>query len=178
MAWLLAAFSSVPFLFAFLSDVPTSLGALYFMLCSSPRTRLGLVHAWMIGGRGNGKCQACMNLKRPLLQLFPPEIAYRSPPVLFHSSRGVHHTTSSCAKKHRGERVPRYVVSRLFYRPSERLVTILGGPITFSSNFHSSYPRVYNSTLIFPCARNMIGIRTSLPCHYTARSRMVIHVRG
>jgi hypothetical protein len=114
LAWLLAALSSVPFWF---SVVPTSLGALYFMLCSFPRTCLGLVHAWMIGGRGNGNIQACMNLQRPMLQLFPPKIAYRSPPLLFHSSRGVHHTTSSCAKKHRGLRVPRYVVSRLFHRP-------------------------------------------------------------
>src|SRR6266849_3696953 len=63
------------------------------------------------------KRQACMNPQRPTAaRYFPPKIAYRSPPVLLHSSRGVHHTTSSCAKKHRGERVPRYVVSRLFHR--------------------------------------------------------------
>jgi hypothetical protein len=96
--WLGCFFVS-SFFVRFLSDIPTSLGALYFMLCSSPCTRLGLVRAWMIGVGAMGKCQACMNPQRPLLQLFPPKIAYRFPPELFHSSRGVHHTTSSCAKK-------------------------------------------------------------------------------
>jgi hypothetical protein len=109
-----AAFSSVPFLFAF-SYAPTSLGALCFIY-SSPRTRLGLVRAWMIGGRGNGKTSSLYESSAFTVTVISPKIAYRFPPVLFHSSRGVHHTTSSCAKRHRGERVPRYVVSRLFHR--------------------------------------------------------------
>ena len=66
--WLGCFFVSSIFV-PFLSDVR--------LLCSSPCTRLGLVRACMIGGRGNGNMSSLYESSASTLQLIPPKIAYR-----------------------------------------------------------------------------------------------------
>lgn len=155
----------------FLSYVLTSLGALYSMLGSSPCTRLGLVRAWMIGGRGNGKMsrlyessasttpaistQNSLSLSAYVLSL----ITWRSPHDIFMRQENIE-----------GNACPGTSFLDFSIELSERLVTISGWTPHLSSYayFHSLHPPAHNSTLTFPCARNMIGIRSSLRCHYTA----------
>ena len=78
--------------------------------------------------------------------------------------------------------MPRYVVLDFSIEPSERPVTISHG-LSTSLHMLTSIPYIlelYNSTpILFPCARNMIGIRTKPPLLlYGDLSLMAIHLKG
>jgi hypothetical protein len=119
-----------------------------------------------------GKRQACMNPQRPTAtRYFPPQnslslstcapslITWRSPHDIFmrqETSRGTRAQVrrfSTFPSSHQSV----WSLSQLDSSPLHMLTSI---PYILELTI---------ATLISPCARNMIGIRTSLRCHYTIR---------